>query len=70
MPYSIQSKLDDLLADPRTLAILEKHMPGITQHPQISMAKGFALELVASFSGGLITPQILQAVNTELLALG
>jgi len=34
------------------------------------MGKGFALSMVAKFSGGLITDELLAKVNTDLAALG
>jgi len=49
MAFSTQSKLGDLLDNPETAAILEKHMPGISTHPQIGMGKGFPLAVVANF---------------------
>ncbi|MCH2242782.1 MAG: hypothetical protein MK041_12855 [Aquabacterium sp.] len=70
MSYSIESKLGDLLDNDQTKAILEKHMPGISTHPQIGMGRGFPLSVVANFSGGLITKEILEKVNAELAALG
>ena len=69
MSFSIESKLGDLLDNEATKAILEKHLPGISTHPQISMGKGFALSAVAKFSGGLITDELLQKVNAELATL-
>jgi hypothetical protein len=70
MSYSIESKLGDLLDNEQTKAILEKHMPGISTHPQIGMGRGFPLSVVANFSGGMITKEMLDKVNEELAALG
>ena len=70
MSYSIESKLGDLLDNETTKAILEKHLPGTSTHPQIAMGKGFALSMVAKFSGGLITDDLLALVDTDLKALG
>ncbi|MFZ4552377.1 MAG: hypothetical protein ACOYNB_11195 [Aquabacterium sp.] len=70
MSFSIDSKLGDLLDNEATKAILEKHMPGISTHPQVAMGKGFALSMVAKFSGGLITEEMLQAVAADLSTLG
>lgn len=70
MSYSIESKLGDLLDNEQTKAILEKHMPGISTHPQIGMGRGFPLSVVANFSGGMITKEMLEKVNADLAALG
>jgi hypothetical protein len=67
---SIESKLGDLLDNEASKAILEKHMPGVSTHPQIGMGKGFALSMVAKFSGGLITDDMLAKVDADLKALG
>ncbi|TBO27924.1 hypothetical protein EYS42_15940 [Aquabacterium lacunae] len=69
MSFSIESKLGDLLDNDTTKAILEKHLPGISTHPQIAMGRGFALSMVAKFSGGLITEELLGKVDAELKAL-
>jgi len=45
-------------------------MPGISTHPQLGMGKGFPLAVVANFSGGLITSEMLEAVDAEFSALG
>ena len=69
MSFSIESKLGDLLDNEATKAILEKHLPGISSHPQIAMGKGFALSMVAKFSGGLITEEALGKIAAELSAV-
>lgn len=70
MSFSIENKLGDLLDNDATKVILEKHMPGISTHPQIGMGRGFPLSVVANFSGGLITKELLDKVNADLAALG
>lgn len=69
MSFSTQTKLGDLLDNEATKAVLEKHMPGISEHPQIAMGRGFALAMVANFSGGLITPEMLEAVDADLAGM-
>jgi hypothetical protein len=70
MSMSIESKLGDLLDNEASKAILEKHMPGISTHPQIAMGRGFALSMVAKFSGGMITDDMLAKVDADLKAMG
>ena len=70
MAFSAQSKVGDLLANDGAKAVLEKHMPGFSSHPQIGMAKGMSLQAVANFSAGKITKDMLAAVDTDLAALG
>lgn len=69
MAFSIESKVGDLLADDQAKAILDKHMDGFSTNPQIGMAKGFTLKMVAGFSGGKITPDMLAAVDADLAKL-
>jgi hypothetical protein len=69
MTLSIDTTLSDLFANEQSKAILEKHIPGISTHPQISMGLGFPLSLVANYSSGLITQEMLHSVQTDLLAL-
>jgi hypothetical protein len=70
MSLSINSSLGDLLDNADSKAVLEKHLPGISTHPQIAMGRGFPLKMVANFSGGLITNEALEKVDTDLQALG
>ncbi|SFI31908.1 hypothetical protein SAMN04515618_11737 [Collimonas sp. OK307] len=67
--FSTQSKLGDLLNNDATKAILEQHMPGISTHPQIAMGKEMPLSVVASFSGGLITPEMLNKADADFAKL-
>lgn len=70
MSYSTDSKLGDLLDNPATKDILEKNMPGISNHPQLAMGRGFSLKTVAQFAAGQITPEMMATVEAELKALG
>ncbi len=67
---SINSTLGDLLDNDASKDVLEKHLPGISTHPQIAMGRGFPLKVVASFSGGLITDEALDKVDADLKTLG
>lgn len=70
MSFSSNSKVGDLLGNDAAKAVLEKHMPGFSSHPQIGMAKGMSLQAVANFSAGKITKDMLAAINADLAALG
>jgi len=70
MSLSINSNLGDLLDNADSKAVLEKHLPGISTHPQIAMGRGFPLKMVANFSGGLITNEALEKVESDLKTLG
>jgi len=62
MAYSLDSKLGDLLVDPRVVAVLEKHLPGASKNPMIGMARGMSLKVILTF------PQARQAGLTKELA--
>jgi hypothetical protein len=66
MALSIESKIGDLLSNPKGKAVLDKNLPGFSTNPQMAMAKGMSLKMVAPMSGGKITPAILKAIDEEL----
>jgi len=40
MALTLDSKIADLLANPKAKAILDKYLPGFSTNPQMAMAKG------------------------------
>ena len=69
MALSMDSKIGDILANPKGKAILDKNLPGFSTNPQMAMAKGMTLKMIAPMSGGKITPAILKAIDEELKKL-
>jgi hypothetical protein len=69
MSYSIQSPIGDLLDNEVAKNIVEQHLPGISSHPQISMARSMSLVAVAPFSGNKITSEALSKIDVALKAL-
>lgn len=69
MAYSIDSTVNELLADPAATAIVEKYLPGASSHPQIGMAGGMSLATVAQFAGALVPKGALEKIDAELKAL-
>ncbi|MGN8275870.1 hypothetical protein ACLEJQ_02390 [Pseudomonas sp. SMV71] len=69
MAYSIESKVGELLDNVNTSQVLEKHLPGINKHPQIGMVRGFALVTAAKYSGGLISQDALDKIDSDLRSL-
>jgi hypothetical protein len=66
---TIESSIKDLLANPETAAVLEKHLPGVSQHPALPQFQDMTLAEVAPMSGGQVTPAIIEAIDTDLKAL-
>lgn len=70
MSYSIETTVHELLHNASTKVIVEQHLPGFSEHPQIAMARGMPLSTVARFAGGLISDEALVKIDAALQALG
>jgi hypothetical protein len=66
MPFSVDSTLKDLLADPRASDILRRFFPGRENDPQVDMVMYYTLRSIASFPEAGISPQTLQVLDEEL----
>ncbi len=55
-----------LMEDPAAKAILDKHVPGMTENPSISMAAGMTLKALQGMTGGKITDDMLAAVDADV----
>jgi len=66
---TIASPVKDLLANPQTLAVMEKHLPGISQHPALPQFQDMTLAQLAPVSQGRLTPEIIAAIDADLKAL-
>ena len=44
MHFTIHSKLRDVLADERARAVIERHLPGATSHPQLHQGLDMSLQ--------------------------
>lgn len=69
MPYTLNSTLLQLKNDERAKAVLDKHLPGIWQHPQISLALGMPLKVIASLPQAAkagLTPEKIKAIEVDL----
>jgi len=72
MGFSINSTIRDLLNDERAKAIVEKHLPGISTHPQIGMAMYMTLKQVSYYPEAAqagLTKEKLQAIDEDLQKL-
>lgn len=48
MAVTLDTTLGDLLSLPQAKTILEKHLPGISTHPMVALAKGMSLKTILS----------------------
>jgi len=69
MPFSIDSTLKDLLADPRASDVLRRFFPGRENDPQVSMVMYYSLRSIASYPEAGISPGKLEALDEELRKL-
>jgi hypothetical protein len=67
--YNEQTRLRDLLADPRALAVIERHIPGASTHPQLDMALDMTLREISWYPESGLTPARLQAILADLAKL-
>ena len=66
---TIASPIKDLIANAQTRAVLEKHLPGISQHPALPQFQDMTLAQVAPASNGALTPELIAAIDADLKAL-
>jgi hypothetical protein len=63
------STIGDLLDNPGSKAVLEKHMPAMVSNPQIEMARGMTLKQIQGFAPDQVTDDVLAKVEADLKAL-
>jgi hypothetical protein len=63
------TKIGNLLADPATKALLDKHLPGVSSDPRIAMAKAMTLRAVQAFAPEQFSTEVLDALDAELAKL-
>ena len=69
MGYSAQSLVSEILGDPRARAVIEKHVPGATDHPMIYQAMYMSLSEVAGFPEAGISAQQFAEIIADLKQL-
>lgn len=68
--YDVNSTtLGELLDDPAVVAIFDKHAPGLTSNPMLSMAKGMSAGQAMGMAGGMVSKDKLDAIRAEIEAL-
>lgn len=58
-----------LIDNTETKAILDKHMPGFADNPQIAMARAMTLKQIQGFAADQITDEKLSAIDADLAKL-
>ena len=65
----INSKIKDLMADPRAVAIMDEIVPGLTKDPRKAYAMNMTLKSAAAFVPTLLTKEVLEKVDAKLKEL-
>ncbi|MBI1296095.1 hypothetical protein GC175_14170 [bacterium] len=70
MPFTLSSPIRNLIHDEEARAIVEKHLPGASKHPDLPMAMHMSLREISYYPESGITPTKLKAIEEELKQLG
>ena len=60
------TSIGDLIDNPATKALLDKHLPGFASNPQIDMARGMTLKQIQQFAGDAVTDEALAKIDADL----
>jgi hypothetical protein len=63
------SPINDLVANGPARAVMDKHLPGVSQNPALAQVGQMTLTAIAPMSGGAITAETLAAIEADLAAL-
>jgi hypothetical protein len=66
--FSLSSKLGDVLKDPLGVAVLEKHLPGITKDPSTKLGHRMTLKMIFSMTSK-VTKEVREAIDKDLRAI-
>lgn len=61
--------IGEILDNAEAKAVVEKHLPGFSSHPQIDMARSFTLKAVQGFQPEMITDELLAKIDADFAAL-
>lgn len=65
--YSVaETTIGDLIDNPATKAVLDKVLPGMSDNPQIGMARSMTIKQVQAFAPDQFTDEKLAQIDAEL----
>jgi len=67
--FSLDTPIEALVADPKAKAVLDADLPGVSTHPSYDMFKGMSLRAIQPMSGGKLTVEMLNKIETDLAAI-
>lgn len=70
MTFGAYSTIEAILAHPTAKAVLEKHIPGASAHPQLDKALGMTLREVATYPEADLSAEKFNAIVADLQKIG
>ncbi len=67
--FTLDTPIQDIVADTQGKAILDKDLPGLTSLPQYDMFKALSLKQVQAYSEGKLTDDMLTKTAADLAAI-
>lgn len=64
--FTLDTPLQDIVADEKGKAVIEKHYPGMIALPEYEMFKAISLNQLQPYSNGKITDEMLAATAKDL----
>ena len=64
-----ETTIGDLIDNPVTKAVLDKHLPGFSDNQQISMARAMTMRQIQGFAADMLPDEKLALVDADLAAL-
>jgi hypothetical protein len=67
--FTTDTLIKELMANPQARAILEKHVPGFSNNPQIHLVQDMSLNSLATYPAAGAVKENLQAIAADLAKL-
>jgi hypothetical protein len=68
-PLTIDTPIEQLVADPKGKAVVEGVIPGLSAHPAFDQFKAMSLTQVQPYSGGAVTDEMIKKIAEGLAAI-
>lgn len=66
---TLDTPVEQLMANPKTKAVLDADLPTLASHPSYDMFKAMSLNQLAPMSQGVLTDELLKKVAADLAAV-
>ncbi len=67
--FTLDTPIEQIVANPAGKAVLDKDLPGLTTHPAYDQFKGMSLKEVEPMSQGALTDDMIAKAGADLAAL-